>query len=175
MFPKDLSAFIRIADKIGYDFGLLKEVQKINDHQKKALLKKIEELVWNLPKKTIGILGLAFKPNTDDIRQAPALDIISMLHKEGAKIKVYDPAAMSKAKTELSEFARSVEFCKDAYAVAKNSDCLVVVTEWNEFKELDFKKLKKIMRQPVIVDGRNIYDPKEVKKMGFRYVGMGRR
>lgn len=174
-FPKDLSAFIRIADKIGYDFGLLKEVQKINDHQKKALLKKIEGLVWNLPKKTIGILGLAFKPNTDDIRQAPALDIISMLHKEGAKIKVYDPAAMSKARTELSEFAKSVEFCKDAYAVAKNSDCLVIVTEWNEFKELDFKKLKKIMRQPVIVDGRNIYDPKEIKKMGFRYVGMGRR
>ncbi len=174
-FPKDLSAFVRIADKIGYDFGLLKEVQKINDHQKKILVKKIEELLWNLPNKTIGILGLAFKPDTDDIREAPALGIIEMLHREGARIKVYDPAAMDKAKAALSALGKDIEFCKDAYSVARHSDCLVAVTEWNEFKELDFKKIKKLMKQPVIVDGRNIYDPAEMKKLGFRYAGMGRR
>jgi UDPglucose 6-dehydrogenase len=174
-FPKDLSAFVRIADKIGYDFGLLKEVQKINDHQKKILVKKIEELLWNLPNKTIGILGLAFKPNTDDVREAPALGIIEMLHREGARIRVYDPAAMDKAKAALSALGKEIEFCKDAYEVARHSDCLVAVTEWNEFKELDFKKIKKFMKQPVIVDGRNIYDPAEMKKLGFRYAGMGRR
>ncbi|MFA6321555.1 MAG: UDP-glucose/GDP-mannose dehydrogenase family protein [Candidatus Omnitrophota bacterium] len=171
-FPKDLSAFIRIADKIGYDFGMLKEVQKVNDYQKALLIKKIEALVWNLPKKTIGVLGLSFKPDTDDIRQSPALDIITMLQKEGAKIKVYDPQAMGRAKLELS---KNTEFCKDAYAVAKNSDCLLLATEWNEFKELDFKKIKKIMRQPILIDGRNIYDPEEMKKLGFTYIGIGRK
>ncbi len=174
-FPKDLSAFIRIAERIGYDFNLLKEVQKINEYQKRILLKKIEGLLWNLPKKTIGILGLAFKPNTDDIREAPALDIIAMLLAEGARVKVYDPKAVRKAKDALSGCGKGVEFCKDAYAACRNSDCLVIATEWNEFKELDFKKVKKLMRQPVIVDGRNIYDPAEMKRLGFRYVGIGRR
>ena len=170
-FPKDLSAFITIASKTGYDFGLLKEVQKVNDYQKKLLIKKIEGLLWNLSKKTIGILGLSFKPNTDDIREAPAIDIISMLQKEGAIVKAYDPAAMSKAKKVLR---KDVKFCKDVYSAAKDSDCLVVTTEWNEFKELDFKKIKKLMRQPVIVDGRNIYDCTELKRLGFRYAGIGR-
>lgn len=171
-FPKDLSAFIRIAEKIGYDFGILKEVQRVNELQKKLLIRKIEGLLWNLPKKTIGVLGLSFKPDTDDIRQSPAIEIISMLQKEGAKIKVYDPAAMAKTKKALHG---DVIFCKNAYAAAKNSDCLLVATEWNEFKELDFAKIKKIMRQPIIVDGRNIYNPAEMKKMGFTYVGIGRR
>ncbi len=170
-FPKDLAAFIRIADKIGYDFGILKEVEKVNEDQKKVLIKKIEELLWNLHDKTIGILGLSFKPNTDDIRYAPALDIISMLKREGASVKVYDPEAMGKAKKAIKE---KIVFCKDAYEVAKSSDCLIVVTEWNEFKELDFGRIKKIMRQPVIIDGRNIYDPAELRKMGFRYMGIGR-
>jgi UDPglucose 6-dehydrogenase len=171
-FPKDLSAFIRIAEKSGYDFGLLKEVQKINESQKALIVKKIEGALWNLSTKTVGILGLSFKPDTDDIRQAPALDIISMLKKDGSKIKVYDPQAMAKAKVLLKN---SVAFCRDAYSAAKDSDCLVIATEWNEFKELDFKKIKRLMRQPVIVDGRNIYDPAEMKRLGFKYVGIGRR
>jgi UDPglucose 6-dehydrogenase len=171
-FPKDLSAFIRIADRIGYDFGMLKEVQKVNDYQKKLLVKKMEALLWNLPKKTIGVLGLSFKPDTDDIRHSPAFDIIEMLISEGAKIKVYDPQAMAKSKRALPE---SVEFCKDAYSAAKNSDCLLLATEWNEFKELDFRKIKRLLRQPVLVDGRNIYDPSEMKKLGFTYVGIGRK
>lgn len=181
-FPKDLSAFVRIAERCGYDFGMLKEVERVNDGQKKMLIKKIEGLLWNLSKKTIGILGVAFKPDTDDIRSAPSLQIISILKKEGARIRVYDPEAMDKAKRLLanegiasSGKGAAVEFCKDAYEVSKDSDCLVIATEWNEFKELDFKKIKKLMRQPVIVDGRNIYDPGELKKLGFRYAGIGRR
>ncbi|MDO8525369.1 MAG: UDP-glucose/GDP-mannose dehydrogenase family protein [Candidatus Omnitrophota bacterium] len=171
-FPKDLSAFIRISEKIGYDFGMLKEVQKVNDYQKKLLIKKIEALLWNLPKKTIGVLGLSFKPDTDDIRQSPALDIIEELHREGAHIKAYDPQAMTKAEAVLPE---EVRLCKDAYEAAKNSDCLLLATEWNEFKELDFKKIKRLMRQPVLIDGRNIYDPAKMKKLGFTYVGIGRK
>ena len=170
-FPKDLAAFVHIAEKNGYDFGILKEVQKVNRSQKRAVIKKIEELLWNLPKKTIGVLGLSFKPGTDDLREAPSLEIIEMLQSEGVHVKVFDPVAMDKAKGVLG---KSVKFCKDAYQAAKESDCLLIVTEWNEFKELDFKKIKRLMRQPIIIDGRNIYDPKEMKKLGFKYVGIGR-
>ncbi len=170
-FPKDLAAFIHIAEKVGYDFGLLKEVFNVNKEQKKLAIKKIEGLLWNLPKKTVGILGLSFKPGTDDLREAPSLEIIDTLLKEGVRVKVYDPVSMGKAREHLKG---NVRFCKDAYEAAKDSDCLVVATEWNEFKELDFKKIKKLMRQAVVVDGRNIYDPLEMKKLGFRYVGMGR-
>lgn len=171
-FPKDLSAFIRLSEKCGYDFGLLKEVQNINREQIKLVLKKIETMVWNIAGKTVSILGLSFKPDTDDIRNAPALGLVSMLQEEGAKVKVYDPQCMDKTKKVLS---KATVFCKNAYEAVKGSDCLVVATEWSEFKELDLKRVKAVMRQPVIVDGRNIYDPDKVKKMGFKYVGMGRR
>ena len=171
-FPKDLSAFIRIAERIGYDFGMLKEAQKVNEYQKVLLVKKIEGLLWNLSKKTITILGLSFKPDTDDVRNAPALDIKEMLRKEGASVKVYDPQAMDKARRILP---KGVEFCKDAYSAAKNSDCILLATEWNEFKELDFKKIRRQMRQPILVDGRNIYDPAEMKRIGFTYIGIGRK
>ncbi len=170
-FPKDLAAFVHIAEKIGYDFGILKEVQAVNDYQKKSVIKKIEELLWNLSKKTVGILGLSFKPGTDDLREAPSLEIIDKLIKEDVHIRAYDPVAMEKAKAVLG---KNITYCKDAYSVAKDSDCLIVVTEWNEFKELDFKKIKKLMRQPVLIDGRNIYDPKEMKGLGFKYIGVGR-
>ncbi len=170
-FPKDLAAFVHIAEKTGYDFGILKEVQRVNKYQKRSVIKKIEELLWNLPKKTVGVLGLSFKPGTDDLREAPSIEIIEMLLKEGVRVKAFDPVAMVKAKELLG---KGVTFCKDAHQVAKDSDCLLVVTEWNEFKELDFKKIKKLMRQPIIIDGRNIYDPKEMKKLGFKYIGIGR-
>lgn len=171
-FPKDLSAFIRISEKAGYDFGLLKEVEKINDGQKTALMKKIENIIWNLPGKTVGVLGLSFKPDTDDLRYAPALDIIERLLAQGVKVKAYDPISIDKARPILG---KRVKFCKDAYDVARDSDCLVIATEWSEFKELDLKKIKKIMKQPAIVDGRNIYDPGCARKLGFTYVGMGRK
>ncbi|MBL7071889.1 MAG: UDP-glucose/GDP-mannose dehydrogenase family protein [Candidatus Omnitrophica bacterium] len=170
-FPKDLEAFIRISEKLGYEFDILRAVKKINDQQKILFVKKIEEALWILNGKTVTVLGLSFKPGTDDIRYAPAIDIINMLKKEGVKIKTFDPKAMVKAKKVLS----GVTFCNDAYSAVKNSDCLAIVTEWNEFKNLDLKRVKKLMREPVIVDGRNIYSPDRVKKAGFKYVGMGRK
>jgi len=170
-FPKDLAAFRRISEKLGYDFDLLKEVEKINNQQKKILLNKIKENVWNLENKTIGILGLSYKPDTDDIRFAPALDIIKALMKEKVKIKAFDPKAMENTKEEI----KGIKYCSDPYTVAKGSDCLVIVTEWNEFKKLDLKKIKKLMKQPLIVDGRNIFEPVKLKRLGFKYVGMGRR
>jgi len=169
-FPKDLAAFIRISSKLGYNFGLLEEVEKINEDQKRILVSKIENSLWIVKGKTIGVLGIAFKPNTDDIRFAPSLDIIEALLKGGAKIRAFDPQAMSKAKKVI----KGIKFCKDPYEAAKGSDCLVIVTEWNEFRDLNLKKIKKLLRQPLIVDGRNIYDPAAMKKLGFKYVCMGR-
>lgn len=169
-FPKDLSAFVRISEKLGYDFHLLKAVQDINEAQKKFFVEKIEQAIWNINGKTIGVLGLAFKPNTDDMRYAPSVDIIAALQSMGAKIKVYDPHAMEKAKEAL----KGVQFCEDSYSAAKKSDCLVILTEWNEFKELNLAKIKKLLHQPVIVDGRNIYDPEKMKDLGFRYFSVGR-
>lgn len=169
-FPKDLEAFIRISEKIGYEFDILKAVKKVNDHQKIVFVKKIEEALWILNGKTVAILGLSFKPNTDDMRYAPSIDIISMLKNEGVKIKVFDPKAMRNAKRIL----KGITFCKDVYTACRNSDCLAIVTDWNEFKEMDLKRVKRLMRQPVIVDGRNIYNSNLVRKLGFKYIGMGR-
>ncbi|MBN1353511.1 MAG: UDP-glucose/GDP-mannose dehydrogenase family protein [Candidatus Omnitrophica bacterium] len=171
-FPKDLSAFIHIAEKLGYNFTLLKEVHRINESQKDLIIGKISKVVWNIPGKTIGVLGLSFKPDTDDIRNAPALDIIKELIKHGAKIRVYDPKAMAKTKKILK---KDVTYCDTAYLAAKGSDALLVMTEWDEFKKLDFKKIKKLLTQPVIIDGRNIYEPAAMKKLGFIYTGIGRR
>ncbi len=168
-FPKDLSAFIRIAEKNGYNFELLKVVKKINREQKNLLIKKLTRAIWNLKDKTIGVLGLAFKSNTDDLRNAPAISIIEMLQKEGARIKVYDPQAMEKAKSIL----KNVVFCKGPYSAAQDSDALVILTEWDEFKKLDFKKIKKKLKTPVIIDGRNIYNPSLMRKQGFTYEGIG--
>lgn len=168
--PKDIEAFIRISEKLGYDLELLKAVKKINDSQRTLLVNKIEKAIWNIKDKTIAILGLAFKPNTDDMRFAPSIEIINMLQREGAKIRAYDPQAMVKAKTLLKD----VKFCVDSYDVVKGADCAVIVTEWNEFKELDLAKLKKLLKQPVIVDGRNIYEPKKMRELGFRYYSIGR-
>jgi UDPglucose 6-dehydrogenase len=170
-FPKDLDAFIHISDKIGYNFELLKEVRSINEEQKKFVLKKIKNVLWIIKDKTIGVLGLSFKPDTDDIRNAPAMELIKALQAEGAKIKVYDPQAMKKARDVLN----GVTFCKDPYQVCKASDCLLVVTEWNEFKELDFLRVKKLLKRPLIIDGRNMYEPQKLKEAGFTYVGVGRK
>ena len=169
-FPKDVSAFIRISEQLGYDFELLKAVQSVNEQQKKLFLKKIEETLWVLGDKEIGVLGLAFKPNTDDMRNAPSIDIIKGLQKEGAKIKAYDPKATQVARPLLS----GVKFCKSAYEAAKNSDALVIVTEWDEFKELDLKKVRRIMNQPIVIDGRNVFSPDRMDAEGFIYKSIGR-
>lgn len=169
--PKDLEAFIRLSEKAGYDFRLLKTVKAINEDQKQALLKKIESSLWILRNKVVAVMGLSFKPDTDDIRFAPALDIINALLEEDVKIRVYDPKAMEGARKVL----KKVLYCKDPYSAAKGADCMVIMTEWSEFKELDFKRIKKLLRQKLIIDGRNIYDPKKMKELGFKYVGVGRR
>ena len=169
-FPKDIDAFIRLSEKNDYDFGLLKEVKRINDEQRSLIVKKIEDNLWILKGKTIGILGLSFKPGTDDMRSAPSLDIINTLQAEGAIIKAFDPQAMQKAKKIL----KNVKFCKDPYELAEGSSCLVLLTEWNEFKDLDFKKIKKLLEHHIIFDGRNMYNKEQLEKMGFKYIGIGR-
>jgi len=169
-FPKDLDAFVTISEKLGYDFELLKSVRRINNEQKEFVLKKIKDVLWIIKNKTIGVLGLSFKPNTDDIRNAPSLEIIKALQAEGAFVRVYDPSSMEKAQNALN----GVKFCKDSYDAAKGCDCLLVITEWDEFKELDFKRAKKLMKRPVIIDGRNIYESKAFEDLGFTYIGIGR-
>jgi len=170
-FPKDLKAFIHIAEKMGYPFNMLKEVEKINEMQKDLVIRKVKSMLWNLPDKVVGVWGLAFKPNTDDMRSAPSVDIIRRLIAEGAKVKAFDPAATEKARAELGD---SIAYCQDLYEVARDADCVMLLTEWNEFKEIDWQRIKDIMKQPVVLDGRNIYDPEKLKKLGFRYAGIGR-
>ena len=170
-FPKDAEAFIRIAEKLGYDFKLLRATQEINQEQKKAFIKKIEKSLWIIKGKKIGILGLAFKPNTDDMRFAPSIDIITDLLKEGAKIQAFDPKSMDRSK----EIFKDITYCNNPYDVAKGTDALLILTEWNEFKELDMKKLKSLMKHPLIIDGRNTYDPEEMKEEGFSYISLGRK
>ncbi|PIU41054.1 MAG: UDP-glucose 6-dehydrogenase [Candidatus Omnitrophica bacterium CG07_land_8_20_14_0_80_42_15] len=170
--PKDLDAFIRISEKLGYSLEILKIVRSINEDQKKILLKKIENNLWILKGKTVSILGLSFKPETDDIRFAPSIDIIKALLAEGVKIKAFDPKAMEKAKGKLT----NVDFCSDPYSAVKNADCVVIMTEWKIFKNLDWKRVKKLVKQPLIVDGRNIFeDPKKIINIGFKYIAMGRK
>ncbi len=169
-FPKDVDAFIRLSEKSGYDFGLLKAVRAANDDQKNSFVRLIEDKLWILKNKVIGCLGLAFKPNTDDMRNAPSVDIIGLLQNEGAHIKAYDPQAMENAKKILQD----VTLCPDPYTLAKGCDCLVVLTEWDEFRKLDFKKIRKGMRQAMIFDGRNLYAKDNLRELGFEYYGIGR-
>jgi len=169
-FPKDVDAFIRISDKSGYSFNLLKEVRNINEEQKRTFLRNIEDKLWIIKNKVIGVLGLAFKPDTDDMRSAPAVDIITMLQHEGAKIRAYDPVAIPNARKIL----KNVTFSRDPYLAARDCDCLLVLTEWDEFRKLDFRKLKSVMNQPLIFDGRNIFHDKDMAKLGFEYYGVGR-
>src|SRR3989344_1419114 len=170
-FPKDAEAFIRISEKLGYDFKMLKAVQEINAMQKKNFVKKIEKALWVVKGKTIGVLGLAFKPNTDVMRFAPSIDIIQELQKEGAKIKAYDPEAMQKA----GQIFNDIAYFNSPYETAAGSDALVILTEWKEFKEIDLKRIKPLMKHPLIIDGRNIYNPEEMRKEGFVYISIGRK
>jgi len=169
-FPKDLSAFIKIAEQLRYDFGLLKEVQRINADQMDRFVKKIVETLWVLKGKTIGVLGLAFKQNTDDVRTSPAIELCHRLQKEGATLRVHDPKAMDKAK----ELLKDVTYVADMNAVAEGCDALVIATEWDEFKKLDLKRARKGLSHPILFDGRNLFDPKEMEKLGFIYKSIGR-
>lgn len=169
-FPKDVDAFIHISGKLGYDFGILKAVRKVNEEQKALFIRKIEETLWIVKDKNIGVLGLSFKPNTDDMRCAPSIEIINALTENGATVKAYDPQANKKARAILKD----ISFCKDLYETAKNSDALVIVTDWHEFEVMDLGRIKKLMKNPLIIDGRNIFDPQKMKELGFKYVSIGR-
>lgn len=169
-FPKDLSAFIKIAEQVGYDFRMLKEVQQINTAQMERFVKKILETLWVLKDKTIGVLGLAFKQNTDDVRMSPAIELCQRLQKEGAVLRVHDPKAMEKAKAVL----KGVTFVEDLNAVAEGCDALVVATEWDEFKKLDLDRARKALTHPIMFDGRNLFDPAEMERLGFIYKSIGR-
>ncbi len=169
-FPKDVLALHHMAAAAGCHPQLLQAVMEINRDARRAFLAKLEALLGDVAGTVIGVLGLAFKPNTDDMREAASLEIIRALLHRGAQVRAYDPVAMAAAERDLPE----VVYCATAYDVAKHADALLIVTEWNEFKQLDFDKLKRLMRQPMVLDGRNIYDPQTLEQRGFTYRGVGR-
>lgn len=169
-FPKDLSAFIKISEELGYDFRLLKEVQQINEDQMALFVKKITETLWVLKGKKIGVLGLAFKQNTDDVRMSPAIELCQRLLSEGAELRVHDPKAMEKAAPLLE----GVTFVDDMNDVAEGCDALVVATEWPQFTELDLERARKGLTHPIMFDGRNLFDPAKMEELGFIYKSIGR-
>lgn len=169
-FPKDVQALAFMAKEMGLDPKILNQTLEVNYDRRKAAVKHVEDMLGGLQGKTIGLLGLAFKPNTDDMRDAPAIDIARALIKAGANVRGYDPVAMDVAKRILTD----IEYFNDSYEMTKGCDALMVITEWNEFKQLDLEKVKSLLKTPVIFDGRNIYDPKLMKDMGFTYKAVGR-
>ncbi len=169
-FPKDVKALAALAERFDYHPELLHAVMDINRDQRMLVIDKLRECLGTLNQKVVGLLGLAFKPNTDDLREAPSLDIARVLLAAGAHVRGYDPAAMERTRAVLPE----LEYAKDAYQLASGADALVVVTEWNEFRQLDLTRLKTSMRTPVVIDGRNIYVPATMRSLGFTYRGIGR-
>jgi len=169
-FPKDVDAFVHLADRLGYDFQLLKEVQRINRTQREHLMQKIQHELWVIQDKTVSILGLAFKPGTDDIREAPSLYFVSQLLEAKAHLKLWDPVAQERFK----ELHPDLPYFADPLECAKDADILLILTEWPEVKALDLDRLKKAMRCPVIVDGRNVFKPSDLRTRGFTYHSIGR-
>jgi UDPglucose 6-dehydrogenase len=168
-FPKDVRAFIRIAEKAGCDFSLLKEVERINQRRVERFLEKVRRELWVIRGKRIAVWGLAFKPNTDDMRFAPSIQLLDSLLKEGANVSAYDPEAMEKARILFP----TVNYCTDPYQAAESADAILVVTEWDQFREIAWGRLRNIVERPLIVDGRNMLDPAEVTSHGFSYIGTG--
>jgi UDPglucose 6-dehydrogenase len=169
-FPKDTLALLNIGRQRGYELKLVDSVIRANEEQRLRMVEKIRGMVGELRGKTIGILGLSFKPNTSDIRESSSIIIIQRLQTEGAKIRVYDPAAMEEAKAVL----RDVHYCADPYEVARGCDALVLLTEWNQFRRLDLDRVKEMMETPIFLDLRNVYDPVKMREAGFQYCGVGR-
>jgi UDPglucose 6-dehydrogenase len=169
-FPKDVAAFAKIAERLGCPIPLLEEVQKINDRQRIRFLEKIEKELNGVQGKRIGLLGLSFKPDTDDIRESPAVDLGRRLLRKKARVQAYDPQAMPKAASRL----KGCRFVDDPYEVAEEADALVLATEWSAFREMDLGRVKSLMRRPILFDGRNLFDPATMKELGFRYHCVGR-
>ena len=172
-FPKDVKAFIKIAEEHGIDFSLLEEVEKINLKRRANFIKRIKNVLWIIKDKNIAVWGLSFKPNTDDIREAPSIDIIRELEEAKANLKLYDPKAIENVKHIFPE-KQSLKYFDNKYKALKDTDALLILTEWDEFKGADLDKVKENMRLPIIIDGRNIYPPKDMKKKGFEYYSIGR-
>ena len=170
-FPKDLMAFRAVARECAYDFRLLDEVIRINEDQRKRFLQKVRSALWTLKGKRLGVLGLAFKGGTDDIRESPAILTVEALLKEGCTVAAYDPAAMERAR---AVFSSNIEFAADAYEAAKQADALLILTEWQEFASLDLARLHSLLKYPIVVDGRNLYDPEVMVEHGFTYYSIGR-
>ncbi len=169
-FPKDTQALVSFSKDFGVDQRLTRAVVEANEYQKDRMIEKAERLLGRLDSLTIGVLGLSYKPNTDDVRDSPALAIVRRLQERGARIRAYDPQAMENARRELKD----VEFCNDAYEAADGCDALVLATEWNEFRNLDLDRMRELLAQPVFLDLRNVYEPEEMARQGFRYSGVGR-
>jgi len=169
-FPKDAQALSSLARNKGYAFEIIDAVLRVNARQQKLMVEKISRMVGDLNGKTLGILGLAFKPNTNDLRESPAIGIVKALLQSGASIRAYDPAAMEEAKKVL----HGVIFCQDAYDTAKGCDGLILATEWNQLRNLDLERMKEALKQPVFIDLRNVYEPTKMAELGFRYAGVGR-
>ena len=170
-FPKDLMAFRAVAKESGYDFRLLEEVTRINEEQRHRFLRKVRGVLWTFRGKRLGVLGLAFKGGTDDIRESPALLLVQDLVREGCHVCAYDPAAMVRAKEVLKS---GVEFAADAYEAARGADAVLILTEWEEFAALDLDRLRTLVKYPIVLDGRNLYDPQEMVDHGFSYHSVGR-
>lgn len=172
-FPKDVAAFRAVAEQCGLNFGLMTEVQRVNNEQKAKFFSKLRSAMWTLRGKKIAALGLAFKGETDDIRDSPALDIIRMMLDEGCAVRAYDPAAMQRTQ-EVLPATEKMKYTKDVYEAVQDADALVILTDWKEFAHLDLERVREAMHFPVVIDGRNLYTPEHMSKLGFTYVSVGR-
>ena len=170
-FPKDIMAFRAVARESGYDFRLLDEVMRINEEQRQRFLRKVRSALWTLRGKNLGVLGLAFKGGTDDIRESPAIFVVRALLQEGCKITAYDPAAVDRTREVISS---SIKFANSAYEASHDADALLILTEWEEFANLDLKRIRQELRYPIVIDGRNLYDPEVMAAQGFTYYSIGR-
>jgi UDPglucose 6-dehydrogenase len=169
-FPKDTVGFLKVAEAADSDLEIVRAAVRVNQMQRERMVQKVVDALGDLHGKTIGVLGLSFKPRTDDVRESPAVFVIRGLQNKGAKIKAYDPVAMPNARVVLDE----VEYCYDAYSVCQGCQALVFMTEWNEFRELDMTRIRELLEHPIIIDARNIYEPESMIQLGFRYTGVGR-
>ncbi len=172
-FPKDVKAFIRIAEEYGVDFSLLKEVERINRRRVERFLDKVRSALWTLKDKKVAVWGLSFKPNTDDIREAPSIKVVEALLKEGAFVRAYDPKAAGNFRRIFPEGER-IRYVPDKYEAVKGAEALLILTEWGEFAEADLGKVKELMELPIVIDGRNVFDPEDMRRRGFEYYSMGR-
>jgi UDPglucose 6-dehydrogenase len=172
-FPKDVAAFRQVAEQLGVDFGLLAEVEKINNEQRRRFFQKVRSALWTFRGKKIGVLGLAFKGGTDDIRESPAIEIVQQMLHEGCLVTAFDPAATERAREVLPE-SPAMQYASDPYAAAQDADALLILNDWQEFAELDLVRLRSTLRYPIVIDGRNLYAPAEMERHGFTYMSVGR-